>query len=727
MSLFMAAVVAMGFIAMNFANLQIAEGKRYEQEILRQITKSRDVRPVRGDILDRNGKRLAYSVSVNDIAIDPKALGASLKSLGISGFDFALEFSMITGIGWERVFDRLDRDGEYEMVARQVDRELGGDLRRWADEAGIYGIIIEDSPKRVYPYGNLASHVIGFTGDDGRGLAGIETIMEDRLRGTVGKTVYGVDGNTRKLPFAEEVYVEAVDGYGVVLTIDEAIQTFAENALDDAIRTHRLLNGAVAIVMDPNSGEILAMSSKPDYDCNDPRRMPDLPYLAAAGWTGRSKEDVEFLEANVWRNKAVSATYEPGSTFKAITAAMALEERVVTPDTPLDDYPVEVADYVINCWRTELHGHVTFRESVYYSCNPAFVTVSRSLGIKRFYEYMRAFGFLERTGVGLLGEEKGVIHQSPQEIDMATASFGQSFTITPLQLITAYCTLANGGHLVRPTIIKELLDSKGNVVERYEAEVVRNVISEETSSVIRGILEGVVSTGTGRNSYIPGYRVAGKTGTSETVESRLEVSDRKIASFSSFAPADDPVICVLVILDHPTGPFGHNGGTIAAPVARQIMEETLEYLEVERRYTDEDLKRMVEESAIPNVKGMNVSEALGTLRDYGFNYRLEGGGGDDRAVFGQWPAAGTTLPRNSIVVVYSSEESLAANGKAAMPNVLGKTIYEATEALNAVGLNVKVEGFYDSYVAAVRQQYEPGEMVDKGSVVKVEFISYDTE
>jgi len=408
-------------------------------------------------------------------------------------------------------------------------------------------------------------------------------------------------------------------------------------------------------------------------------------------------------------------TYEPGSTFKAITSAAGLEEGVVTPETMTSDHTINVAGHNINCWRANAHGVETFREAVYNSCNPAFVKVAQGLGIEKFYKYLKAFGFYEKTGILLQGEATSQFHSKPTEIDMAVASFGQRFQITPIQLISAYGAIANGGKLMKPRIVKELVDADGNVVEKFEPEVVRNVISQKTSETLRDILEGVVSEGTGKNAYVKGYRVAGKTGTSETLQKGVY-----IASFAGIAPADNPAICVLVAFDNPTGD-SYYGGVVAAPVAGKIIEDTLSYLGVERRYNEKDLEMMAEEVVVPDIRDMTVEEAKKILKEKGLEWKIEGDNkSNDAIVKQQTPRAGAKIAKNSVVITYTYTPEIEKMVK--VPDLSMKTVDEATRALNDAGLNIKVNGIGN----AMAQSVEAGVEVPIGSVIEVEFRYLDT-
>ncbi|MDD4495800.1 MAG: penicillin-binding transpeptidase domain-containing protein, partial [Eubacteriales bacterium] len=435
-------------------------------------------------------------------------------------------------------------------------------------------------------------------------------------------------------------------------------------------------------------------------------------------WVGTTSDEVNILRETIWRNKALIDTYEPGSTFKAITSAAGLEEGVVTPDTVVNDFPVELAGFKLECWRYYgLHGVETFTKGVYNSCNPVFVRVAQDLGIKKFYEYMRAFGFYDKTGI-LLPEAGSIIHQKPQEIDMAVASFGQSFQITPIQLISAYGAIANEGTLMKPRIVKELKDQDGNIVKKFESEEVRNVISKQTCDTLLKILEGVVSEGTGRNAYVTGYRVAGKTGTSQTVP---RTSGRYIASFAAIAPADNPRICVLITLDDPKG-FSHMGGVIAAPVAGALVEDVLSYLNVERRYTERDKEIMKTTVYVPEVRNKSVKDAAAILKEKGLSYRVESGTGsaDNTAiVIEQTPKPGASLPEKSQIILYTYEPEAEIMVK--VPDVKDMTVAEATTTFSTAGLNIRINGTG----IAINQEISAGVMVPKGSLIEVAFVNLD--
>lgn len=691
---------------------QVLKGMAYEQQTLGRL-----ISPRRGTIYDRNGKKLAISASVDTIFANPK----DLADMGISLYPIAKKLSDILEMDEDMILQKLSKNTRYEIIKEKIDKEIGDKVRIFIKEEKIKGIFVDEDTKRFYPHRNLACHVIGFTGKDNQGLDGIEAVMDKYLKGKPGRILSETDVAGRTMPHTPERRVNAQDGLDVVLTIDEVIQYLAEKAVDKAIEEYKAINGAMAIVMDPRNGDILAMTSKPDFDLNEPFAAP--PGEDPSTWKGYTNEDVELLQQTVWRNKTVSDTYEPGSTFKAITSAAGIEEGVINPDSRVNDFPVKVGGWTIKCWRDyNPHGEESFREGVYNSCNPVFVRVAQGLGIDTFYRYVRAFGFYDQTKITLPGEAgKTIFHANPQEIDMAVASFGQRFQITPIQLITAYASIANGGYLVKPRLVKELRDTQGNIIERFEPEVVRQVISQKTSETIRDILEGVVSEGTGRNAYIKGYRVAGKTGTSETTETKTE--GRYIASFSGFAPADNPVVNVLVIIDFPTG-YSYMGGVIAAPVVGSLMEDILDYLSVERRYTEKDKELIIKQVYVPDVRGKNLTEAVNSLKDYGLEYKIEGQeveveNSNDMVIMDQIPKPGASVAEKSVIILYTYKPENYVCVK--VPALANKTIYEATKMLNDIGLNIKANG--DGVV--VKQDVEPGVEIFKGTVIEVEFKHLD--
>lgn len=703
------------------AYIQFVQGTELQKKAFVQQNQGRTISPIRGTIYDRNGKKLAISVQAATITCNPNEIKNNKK---MSPDELADALAPILGMDRNEIYNLITKKMNYITLKRRVDRETEENVRRWIYEKKVKGVMIEEDAKRCYPNSNLMCHILGFTGDDNQGLqGGIEDVMEKYLKGTPGKILSEVDAGSRAIPSETEKRIDAQDGLNVVLTVDETIQYLVSKSLDKAIVDNKVKQGAVGIVMDPNNGDILALVSKPDYDLNDPFAFPEniegfIEGLDESEWVERSSDSVSILSKTVWRNKSISDTYEPGSTFKSFTTAAGIEEGVVTPETVTNDLPLKVTGWPkpIQCWRVgRPHGTETFREAVYNSCNPVFIKVAQSLGMNRFYNYVKAFGFRERTGIGLKGETNSMFQEKPKEIDMAVASFGQRFTITPLQLITGYTAVVNGGKLMKPRLIKALTDSDGNVVKEYEPEVVRTVISKKTSDTVRDILEGVVSDpkGTGNGAYVKGYRIGGKTGTSQTTK-----QDVHIASFCGFTPADNPSIITLVILFDPKGD-SYMGGMIAAPLAGKIMEDVLNYLQVERKYTEEDMEIMAKEVLVPEVRSKTVEDAVKDLRAAGLDYKIEGDGNNKSKVMEQMPKPEALIPENSVVILYTYKPEKQITVE--MPDLKTKTLSEAIEAMKQIGLNIKVNG----NGVVFRQGIEAGERVTKGQVVEVDFRNVD--
>lgn len=668
--------------------IQIVNGDKYKKAAYRQQSSDRILSPSRGIIFDRNGKELAISASVDTIFVNPKEIEGNDQTTG----EIAEKLAQILSLKKKDVQNKLESKGTYQVIVRKIEKEIGDKVRKYVYENKLSGIYVDKDTKRFYPFKNLAAQVLGFTGVDNQGLAGIEFQMDQYLKGTPGRILGEVDVDGNELPSVNKNTIDPQDGTNVVLTLDETIQYFAESELQQAIRDYKVLNGGTAIVMDPRNGEILAMVSKPDFDLNAPFSVPQA----------------------LWRNNAVDNTYEPGSTFKAIVAAAGLEEGVIKPETPVECIPVVVGGWKMSCWKDGGHGKETFEEAVYNSCNPVFVKLSEAMGAQTFFKYVRGFGFYDKTGITLPGETRSIMHTQPTVTDLATASYGQSFQVTPIQMISAYGAIANGGNLLKPQLIKELTDSNGNVIQKYEPEVIRNILSKKTSDKMKEILENVVAQGTGINAYVEGYKVAGKTATSQTFDQGVRSKDRFIASFCAFAPSDNPVICVLVILDYPSE-YSHAGGVVAGPVAGKIVEESLNYLGVERKYSERDKILLTKEIYVPDVKKKKVGEVKKLLLQYGLDAKVIGGGDDDSEVIDQIPKEGMGVPYKSVVILNTSE--IKDIPTVIMPDLTNKTISEATQTLNHLGLNLRVDGMGTAMI----QEIPAGEEVPLGKIIKVKF------
>lgn len=689
--------------------LQIHDGERLQKEAIEQQTRDKMIYSKRGTIYDRNGKPLAVSASVETVTATPNEIKQA-KNAG----EIAATLSKILDMEYEKVFEKITRDSSYELVKRRIENEQAQQVRQYIIDEKIKGINLVEDSKRYYPYGNFASHVIGFIGDDNQGLNGIEIMFDKYLKGLPGRIVSAKNAVGTEMPYRHEKYVNPEDGANVILTIDEVIQHIVEKHLETAVIENKINNGGAAIVMDVNTGDILAMAVKPDFDLNNPFKIEneavrsELERLSGDELEKRYKEELNKM----WRNKAVVDTYEPGSTFKIITSAIGLEENVVEPEDPFTctGY-VMVSGKKIKCHRHDNpHGAQTFVQGVQNSCNPVFINVGLKIGSDMFYRYINAFGLREKTGLELPGEAVGLFHPANKfpELELATASFGQGFTVTPLQMLCAVSAVANGGKLVKPRLVQQLTDQEDNVIQTFEPEMVRQVISQETSDTLRDILESVVSEGTGRNANVKGYRVAGKTGTSEKVPRE----DKKyIASFIGFAPADDPQIAVLVMLDEPTRGYPYYyGGVIAAPVVGKIFEETLRYVGVEQRFSEED--DVLIDVPVPEARNMEIQDAEKALKQVNLKYKVKGSG---NTIIDQLPKPGAKLPEKSMVILYTENTKLIT--KVVVPDVTNKSPLDANKILTDADLNIKITGFG----AAMNQHPAAGSEVAPGTVVNVEF------
>ena len=723
--------LVLGALCTRVAYIQFFKGAEYQKFATEQQTKKRTVTAKRGVIYDRNGNTLAVSATVFRVCINPRDIRNDLNrkdDMAQHQINVAKKLAEILELDQQVVYDKVMQKNAYQEIKRKVEDDPINKLRAWIKNEKIFGVYIDEDAKRYYPNNSLAAHVIGFTGVEEQGLAGIEAIYDKYLKGKDGYVLTEIDGKQQALPLAEELRVEPENGKNIVLTIDETIQYLVEKSLKKEIANCSVTEGAACIVMDPKTGEILAMASYPNFDLNAPFAFPvnadvDKLELNPSVWTGKSENDVKILNETVWRNKALSDSYEPGSTFKSISSAMFFEEKIITKDTIVSDQPFDVgAKKPIECWtrKAGYHGVEKFYEAVWNSCNPVFSRLAvEKLGLDKFYEYMRAFGFQDKTGLKFPGEGASIIHTKPTIVDMAVAAFGQRFTITPMQLITAYSAIANGGELLVPQLVKEITDSKGNVVEKFEKEVVRQVVSSETCREVLDILQGVVSEGTGSNAYAKGLRIAGKTGTSQTTTT--EINGRYVVSFCGIAPADNPEIVCLYILDHPnvTPANLNTGGNLAAPAAGKLMEEILNYLKVERLYSEKDDIETKKTASVPYVEEKTLSAAKTELTKQNMNVKVIGEENNDAIVSHQTPPAGFLIPEGSTVVLYLTKD--AEKEKTVVPDLTGLNINGAFKSLNDNNLCMKLYG----KGTVKSQEPAPGTQVDMGTIVTVEFRTFN--
>ena len=645
--------------------LQVIQGRALQRRAQSQWTSESAIRPTRGRILDRNGAVLAQSATAYTASVSPRQVADAARFAALLAPVLDVEAAVI-----RRKAADTSKGGV--TLKRQLPRETARQLKRMKAEHvaegsdALNGLYLEEESKRYYPMGAFAAQLIGLTTIDGVGQAGLEQSLDRYLSGKAGRVLSQVDGRGRALGYGETEYVAAVNGGSVTLTIDASIQSFAEQAAREALE----VNNAKAVrvlAMDPATGEILAMVNKPDYDLNDPPR-----------------DDVRTLTDRM-RNRVLTDAYEPGSTFKVLTAASALDAGLVSVDEGFYCAGSVVVDGgKIRCWGKP-HGAETFAQALQNSCNPVFVEMGLRLGVDKLYTYLDAFGIGHKTGVDIPGEADGIVisRRAVKRVDIARIGFGQSVAVTPIQLLTAVCAVVNGGRLMRPWAIKSVSDAGGEVIRRGAPKVTGHPVSEQTSAVMRRLLEDVVTLGGGKNAYIPGYHVGGKTGTAQVYVDGVVSRDTHIGSFVGFAPANDPRIAVLLVVDEADVPVDF-GSVTAAPYAKEILEKSLAYLGVAPD-TDEP---PAEQVAVPDVTGLGVDEARKALSDAGLDSVLDGMGG---RVIRQLPAAGAQMNAGALVMLYVAGPT-AIDGAVAVPDVTGMPVTEANRLLKSYGLELEVEG-----------------------------------
>ncbi|MBU7005642.1 stage V sporulation protein D [Phosphitispora fastidiosa] len=686
--LFIVVGVVLCLLVGRLAWIQFVRGEELKEKAKLNRMDDIPIPAERGAIYDRNGEELVVSISSDSVCAFPPLVkdGDPEKT--------AREVARVLGMEYETVYKRITNNTNFEYIKRRVDPEITQELK----ELDLPGIDIIEESKRSYSKGKLASHILGFVGYENKGLDGLEVKMDEYLSGTPGRIVIEKDARGRQIPQALHERIPPDPGNNVWLTLDETIQYFVERELDNIVTQYEP-KSAVIIVMDPETGAILGMGSRPDFDPADYGKYPEQNR----------------------RNMAIQLNYEPGSTFKIITSAAALEEGTVKPDDRFyDPGYATVGDRRIKCWKyPQAHGAQSFEEVVMNSCNTGFVEVGLKLGGERFYRYINAFGFGQKTGINLSGEGKGIMIPEKDiiPVNIATIAMGQSISVTPLQLITAMSAVANDGVLMKPRIIEKITDSKGKLVKEYTPEPVRQVVSKDTSRQLSLILEKVVNSGTGKNAYLEGYRVAGKTGTAQKAGPGGYIQGKYVASFAGFAPADDPKIALLVVIDEPK-PGMHYGGQLAAPVFKNISKDTLRYLNVTPELSEEEIENREEQAQVlvPDVVNTALEDAQIILREAGLKARIEGEGS---WINNQQPKAGAKIPAGSEVIIYLGQRggNIPEGQERTVPDLTGMTMREAGQLLGSLGLQLNPEGTG----IVVEQKLPPGTKLKSGEEVTVVF------
>lgn len=672
----------------------------------------------RGTIYDSNMKVLAKSASAWLVYINPSKINTDEQlELTVRGLCDVL------GADEETVRKKASKkESGYQKIMGEVENDKKLKLKEYIKEhngkkeqlSTIIGI--DPDTKRYYPYSSFASTIIGFTDDDNKGTGGLEMQYNETLTGTSGRIITAKNAKSGSMSSEYATTYDAKPGESLVLTIDEVIQYYLEQGLEQAM-VDTGAKYAYGIIMDVETGAILGMTSKPDFDLNQPRKISNQAlYETISAMTDTDAQAKETSNAlfSQWRNRAISDTYEPGSVFKTVVAAAAIEEGVVDLNTTYTcTGSIHTADHTYRCWKHEGHGQETLTQGLMNSCNPFFITIGQKLGIEKFYKYFDAFGFTEKTGIDLPAEAKPVANTTYHSFekmsiaDLSSSSFGQSFQVSPIQMITAINTIANGGKLMQPYVVDARLDQNGNVTKKTEPIVKRQVVSEKTASTVAGMMEQVVAIGTGKNAYAAGYHVAGKTGTSE----KLGIEGAYIASFAGFAPTNHPKISILIAIDEPTG--AHGGGAVAAPIVGMLVEKVMAYLNVEPQYEDNEITTI--SSVAPNLEGMAVGDAKVKASKFKVNVIGEG-----TTVLSQTPKSGQQMKNGGVIVVYTEEN--AEKKTATVPNLCNMSMAEANQKATNAGFNIRIAGNANAgEVLSYQQSLPAGSSAEIGSVITVNF------
>lgn len=709
------------FLIGRIAVLQFIEGNSLKEMAYQQQTINQIISPKRGNIYDSTGKALAIGAQVDTITINPTKI---VKNNDVDTKDYkekvAKGLSEIFSLNYEEVLEKVASNTQVETIIKKVEQEKVEQLKQWMEENKItVGINIDEDTKRYYPYGSVASQVIGFCGSDNQGLSGIEAKWESVLTGTPGKIVSSKGSDQQEIPNAEETYISAENGSNLTLTIDLNVQSIVEKYLKQAVEENSCSRGGNVIAMDPKTGDIIAMASYPDYDLNSPYTPNST---LAPIYDSLSTEKKSEALYKMWANKSVAETYEPGSTFKVITSSIALEENITSTDKSGDFYcrgyekfeDVSGSAIEIACWRANPHGVQTLRQALCNSCNPAFMQLGKRITAPTLYKYYDAFGLFDSTNSGLYGEQSSIFQNLDKvgPVELATMSFGQRLNITPLQMVTAISCVANDGILMKPRIVKEITNTDTDTTTEIPTTQVRQVISKQTAEEVKSMMKSVVTQGTGRNAAVSGYSIGGKTGTSEPTEANAH--EGYVASYVAISPTEDTQIVLLLTLYDPDGKNGHQGGQVAGPVVSQMLSEILPYLRVP---SDEDSSNNTNSSnyiTVPDVRNKTVAEAEKLLKSAGFTTKTYiNGDANTLLVENQTPKPGSSLSKNSVIVLYGQGSSISTS--VTVPDLKGMNASEASSTLKSKNLNINTEGSG----IVISQDYTKDEQVQEGTIIRV--------
>ena len=689
--------------------LQFVDSASLREKAYKQTTANKVISPKRGTIYDSTGKALAVSTEVDTVSVNPSLIVVKNNQEETNALKekVATALANIFELDYNEVLVKITSTNSIETIAKKVDLNKVEELKQWMKDNKCYsGINIDKDTKRSYPYNNLASNLIGFCGSDNNGLSGIEYNLDSTLTGTPGKLVTATDVTQEAIPDSDKQYIAPENGSNITLSIDANIQAIVEKYLKQAVDENNCKNGGSMILMDPSTGDILAMATYPDYNLNTPFEPNES---LSQGWDELSSEEKSNKLYKMYSNKVVNETFEPGSIFKTIMASIALEENITETDIAGDFYcsgSIQVADKNIQCAKTSGHGSESLRNALENSCNPALIQLGQRIGANTLYKYFNAFGLFSKTGIDTAGESSSQFHSldSVGPVELATMSFGQRFTITPLQMITAACAIANDGILVKPRLITKIENPDTKVVTNVDVEEVRQVISPETAAKVRGMMRSVVEDGGGQSGAVKGYTIGGKTGTSEPNPNHPE--DGYVASFLAIAPVENTKVVALLSLYGPQGK-SHFGGVIAAPVVSQVLSEVLPYLGIPSNDNSSESNGI----KIPDLKNRTVEEAKQILKDLGINCLTSANSSE--IITSQTPKAGTSISQNGFVRLYTAENNSSVS--TSVPDLKGKSLTQATAALKAKNLNIQATGSG----IVVSQDPAVGSSVEEGSIVRV--------
>mgnify|MGYP000813704738 FL=1 len=724
-------IVVTGIVSGVLFKVSVIDSKELSAMATDQQQSSFDIKAKRGTIYDRNNKVLAQSTTVWDVIISP----GDIEKNEPENREFICKgISDILGVKYETLTEACkDTSSRYYVVKKKVDRSTVEKINNFVLKNNLnrYSVYTVENSERSYPNGTLAASVLGFVNENEEGY-GIEAYYNSYLKGTDGRVITTTDAHGNAMPYDYSARYSAKDGNSLVLTIDETLQYYLEKNLEITVSQHKLANRSTGIIMNAKTGAIVAMATSPGFDPNDPSNVyfeSDKLTLAKMSADKKTEEEILAKKQEIWgkqwQNKAVSELYIPGSVFKMFTCASALEEEVVSLDSTFECSGIaDVAGTKIRCWNVGGHGVSNLTEATIRSCNPAFIKIGQLLGVEKFSKYFEAFGFTEKTGIDLPGEADSLyVKESDMGIvELSSSAFGQTTKVTPIQMVTAAAAVVNGGKLVAPYVVDKIIDSDGNVVKSAQTVVRRQVISEETSATMRKILEDVVTANGGGNAYMSGYRIGGKSGTSEKIDdynSGKTPELRYVATFCAIVPIDDPEYVMLVVCDEPTSGYIY-GSAIAAPVVSAVFKEGLEYMGIYPQYTADELAQ--QDVTVPWVGGYNSIRAEAQLTAAGLKAEYIGST-DGTEVTGQVPSAGTVMPSGSTVMLYMGYIPLSDYRMSTVPNVIGMTVEEANKALSEAGLNISITGAATgSEAKAVSQSVNSGLVVYRGSVIEVNFL-----